>query len=195
MPIKLKCACGKSLKVPDSAAGRMAKCPGCGNQIDVPLAAEVLDDDPPARQASPSDGNVSLNCVLIIDDDPDLVATTSVLLKQRGFRVISAANREDGLVLARERGPDLIVLDVSLPQASGFDTYQELKDPSNPNNSRCQHAAVIILTPRTKDEDVERARAIGADGCVRKPFQPKDLCQKIAQMLEKRRKEGVKKDG
>lgn len=196
MPIKLRCTCGKWLKVSDSAAGKVVKCPGCGSPIEVPLEAQVLDEDFEPRRLPVASANAegAPKCVLTIADDPDLVATVVAILKGMGIRAIGATSAA-GLVMARERGPDLIVLDVSATQANGFDIYHELQAVGASGGSQAPRPAVIVLTSRTKDEDHERAQAMGADGCFRKPIRPKVLCREIAQVLQGRSKENVKQSG
>ena len=196
MSIEFSCDCGKRLKAPDSLAGKTAKCPACGEETEVPVAVLLIDDDdePVARLARPNpqpDMDAPNGCVLLIDDDPDLLGALEQILKDQSHRVETAMTGEEGLALARKRNPDVIVLDTMLHQMNGFDLYQEIKDPKDPANTGCRRAAVILLTPRTKEQDARRAKAIGAEAAFTKPLRVRDLCDHIETVLAEARNKKI----
>lgn len=95
--------------------------------------------------------------ILFIEDESTLQKTVSAALEQEGIGVISALDGEIGLRLAREKNPDLILLDLILPKMDGFEVLKALK--SDPAYS---HIPVIVLTNLESNDDIERALSLGA---------------------------------
>ncbi len=82
--------------------------------------------------------------VLIVDDEPDVVSYLEMLLHDEGFETVSASNGQEGLELARREGPDLVTLDVSMPEASGTRFYKEIR-----SDAQLQSVPVVIVTAVT----------------------------------------------
>src|SRR4051812_169667 len=119
--------------------------------------------------------------VLVADDEDDIRALVSFRLKRAGYEVITAADGEEALLLATTRLPDLVVLDMMMPKATGLEVtrsmreYQETKD-----------IPVILLTARAQEGDVARGFEAGADDYVKKPFSPQDLQARVQAVLGRR---------
>jgi two-component system OmpR family response regulator len=109
--------------------------------------------------------------VLLVDDDPDLVDVTSYALRREGFNVIVAGTGQQALQRWEADQPDLVVLDVGLPNLNGFEVCRKIRDNSS--------TPVIFLTGMTQDENVVRGFHLGADDYVPKPFSPKQLAMRI----------------
>jgi DNA-binding response OmpR family regulator len=115
--------------------------------------------------------------VLLVDDDPDLLAVTGFALQQAGFLVVKAADGVAALDAFHREHPDLVVLDINLPRMNGFEVAQTLRERSR--------IPVLMLTARSEEEDVVRALGVGADDYLSKPFSPKILLARIRALLRR----------
>ena len=116
--------------------------------------------------------------ILVVDDEPHIVEVVRAYLVRDGHDVVTAADGETALALAREAEPDLIVLDVMLPRRSGFEVLRELRATGN-------GAAVIMLTARDDVIDRVAGLEIGADDYVTKPFEPRELVARVGAVLRR----------
>lgn len=105
--------------------------------------------------------------VLIVDDEPTVVELVRVTLEDDRVSVIAATSGADALALAAEAQPDLILLDVSLPDLSGLEVCRRLRREPSFAGSR-----IVMLTAAAQREDVNRGLAAGADEYLTKPFSP-----------------------
>jgi len=112
--------------------------------------------------------------VLVIEDDPWTRTITTALLAGEGFAVVEAKNGEEGLLLAREHGPDAVLLDLALPTKSGLEVLRELK--SSDVTSDIPVIIVSAYGTLMNDSDAHRA-----DGVIQKPFDYDDLVGKVEQ--------------
>lgn len=110
--------------------------------------------------------------VLVIEDEPDLVRGLRDALEFEGFEVLSAGLGREGIILARDRGPDLVLLDLMLPDMNGFSVCEEIR-AANPV------IPVIMLTARSQESDKIRGLEVGADDYVTKPFSVGELVARI----------------
>jgi DNA-binding response OmpR family regulator len=115
--------------------------------------------------------------ILLVDDDPDLLAVTGFALQQAGFLVVKAEDGFAALEAFQREQPDLAVLDINLPRMSGFDVAQKLRERSR--------IPLIMLTARSEEEDVVRALTLGADDYLSKPFSPKILLARVKALLRR----------
>ncbi|MBN3039849.1 MAG: response regulator [Candidatus Omnitrophica bacterium] len=118
--------------------------------------------------------------VLIIEDDPDIVEMISYNLQKEGYKIISALNGEDGLYLARRQRPDLIILDIMLPERDGFDICKTLR-----NQEATSQIPIIILSARSQEADKIVGLELGADDYVTKPFSPRELLARIKALFRR----------
>jgi len=103
--------------------------------------------------------------VLVVDDDPDLVALVERELRGKGHRVVAAGSPEAALRIVEERGaPEVAVLDVSMPGSSGLELLMELR-----NRPDCQNLPAIFLSARVQPDDVAAGKALGAQ-YLTKPY-------------------------
>jgi len=115
--------------------------------------------------------------VLMVEDEARLVDAVRLYLELDGYRVLSAATGEQGLAVAREQLPDVILLDVMLPGIDGFETLRRLR--------QFAAAPVIMLTAKGDESDVVKGLRLGADDYVRKPFGQAELASRIAAVLRR----------
>jgi DNA-binding response OmpR family regulator len=115
--------------------------------------------------------------VLLVDDDPDLLAVTGFALQQAGFLVVTASDGPAALEVFRREQPDLAVLDINMPRMTGFELAQKLREHSR--------IPLVMLTARGEEADVVRALGLGADDYLTKPFSPKILLARLKALLRR----------
>jgi len=118
--------------------------------------------------------------ILIIEDDKDLISLIEYNLKLEGFIVLKSNNGEDGLILAKEEKPDLILLDWMLPILSGIEVLQSIKQ-----NKDTKYIPIIFITAKGEESDRIRGLDTGADDYIVKPFSPKELVARIKANLRR----------
>ena len=115
--------------------------------------------------------------ILIIDDDEDVLLFIGVLLQQSGFEVLKAKAAVEGLRLAQEQKPDLVLLDIMMPDMDGWEVSRRLRGTSD--------APIVFVTAKTSVEDRRKGMEIGDDYVV-KPFDAADLVARIREQLHQR---------
>lgn len=120
--------------------------------------------------------------ILLIEDEPGLVVTLSDLLTAEGYTVDGAADGEAGLARASADQYDLVILDVMLPEKSGFDVCRELRQ-------RGKDVGILMLTARTQLVDRVVGLKLGADDYITKPFEPPELLARVEALLRRTKKE------
>ncbi len=118
--------------------------------------------------------------ILVVDDEPDIVALVVYHLAKSGYRVSSAASGPDALSMAKRDRPSLIVLDLMLPGMSGFDVLGKLREDESTAG-----IAVLMLTARKDEPDRIRGLELGADDYLTKPFSPQELVLRVAAILRR----------
>jgi two-component system cell cycle response regulator DivK len=117
--------------------------------------------------------------ILIIEDSPTNMKLVSFLLVQSGHDVLEAENADSGIVLARGRQPDLILLDIQLPGMDGLTAARLLK-----NDPLTRHVPIIAMTAFAMSGDEERFLAAGCDGYIAKPIRYKKLFKMVDSFLK-----------
>jgi len=115
--------------------------------------------------------------ILLIDDDPTLIHLLSEFLKNESFEIYNAQNGSDGLRLAYDQQPDLILLDVMLPRMDGWEVCARLREMSD--------VPIIMLTAKTTEADKLRGFRLGVDDYVTKPFSFAELVARIQAVLSR----------
>jgi len=124
--------------------------------------------------------------VLIVDDEPNIVAALDYLLQRSGYEVRIASNGEEALRQVEAFGPDLVLLDVMMPQRSGYDVCQRIRERPEWSGIR-----IVILSAKGRDAEVSKGLALGADLYVTKPFSNAELVAQIGRLLGEGRPSGV----
>jgi CheY-like chemotaxis protein len=112
--------------------------------------------------------------VLVVDDEPDVLLLCRLNLQQRGHELLEAADGSTALALARDRHPDVIVLDLMLPGISGYDVLEALQ-----RDEVTTDIPVLVLTAKSLRADRERSHGLGASAFLTKPFLPNELCEMV----------------
>lgn len=118
--------------------------------------------------------------VLVVDDEPDIVALVAYHLAKAGFRVSTAASGTEAIEAAREEHPSLVVLDLMLPGMSGFEVLEHLRA-----EEATRGVGVLMLTARREEPDRIRGLSLGADDYLTKPFSPQELVLRVAAILRR----------
>jgi len=118
------------------------------------------------------------NCILIVDDDKNIVDLVQTYLEKDNYRVLTAHNGLRALELARQKRPDLIVLDLMLPGMDGLDVCRVLRAEDH-------NMPIIMLTAKTTEDDKLVGLDLGADDYVTKPFSPRELLARIRAALRR----------
>ncbi|QDA35944.1 response regulator (plasmid) [Paracoccus liaowanqingii] len=126
----------------------------------------------------------NLPSILIVDDDPEIRNLLVRYLSGQGFRVEGAGNRRDCMTSITQGLPDLVVLDVMLPDGSGLEICRDLR-------ARHRHLPIIMLTALKEDVDRIIGLEIGADDYLGKPFNPRELVARIKAVLRRTELEPV----
>ena len=125
-------------------------------------------------------GTAPAERVLVVDDEPDIVALVAYHLAKSGYRVATAANGRDALDVVRRERPALVVLDLMLPDLSGYDVLEQLRA-----DEATRHVAVLMLTARREEPDRIRGLSLGADDYLTKPFSPQELVLRVGAILRR----------
>jgi DNA-binding response OmpR family regulator len=126
-------------------------------------------------------GNMNTGLILVIDDELDAIEFVQFAFSKRGFDVIGSPQPGDGLRLARERQPDIVLVDVMLPQMNGFDLCRQLRA-----DAQTAHLPLIVLSARNSSADRAEAKAAGADRYLSKPVSIKALAGAIEELLQEK---------
>jgi two-component system phosphate regulon response regulator PhoB len=122
--------------------------------------------------------------VLIVDDDPDIQRLVSYNLSQAGFQAITAGTGQAALETVHKHPPDLIILDVMLPDIDGLEVCRSLRQREN-----SRRIPIIMLTARTEEIDRVVGFELGADDYVMKPFSPRELVLRVKSILRRVRED------
>jgi len=126
--------------------------------------------------------------ILLVDDDPDLIRAMRTILESQRYRVIPACNGLEALDKVREEKPDLIVLDLLMPELDGFGVCRELR--GNPEYGEYSEIPILILTAVREEAsrrryELETGRDLDAEDYIEKPVKPLLLLQRVAGILDR----------
>lgn len=117
--------------------------------------------------------------ILIADDEPSIVTAVEFLLRREGFEVEIARDGAEALERIESSRPDLVVLDVMMPQKSGYEVCRCIRE-----REEWRQIKVIMLSAKGRDTEVAKGMTIGADAYVTKPFSTRDLMARVKALLE-----------
>jgi len=116
--------------------------------------------------------------VLVVEDEPDIIMLIQRSLSLKNFNVIQASSGTQALASFDQTTPDVVLLDIMMPDMDGFEVCRRIKEKPEGRN-----IPVIFLTVRSQEEDVARSKAVGAAGYITKPFDPFKLVEDIEKIL------------
>jgi DNA-binding response OmpR family regulator len=116
--------------------------------------------------------------ILLIDDHQTVFRLLEAIVRIKDYTLLYAESGQQGIVMARQEKPDMVILDVMMPDLDGFKVCQYLKE-----NDETKDIPVMFLTARGAEDDLITGRKVGGDGFMTKPFQTIDVLKQIEQML------------
>ena len=118
--------------------------------------------------------------ILIIDDDIDTLKLVGIMLERKGFRILASTTGKKGLTLAKKEEPDLILLDVMIPDLTGYEIARSIR--SSPNT---ESIPIIMFTARSQVDDKVEGLEAGADAYITKPARPRELFAQVNSILKR----------
>lgn len=115
--------------------------------------------------------------IMVVDDEKRLVSLVESYLAQEGYRVVTAYNGKEALSVAQKENPDLIVLDVMMPEMDGYEFMRKHRSERN--------TPIIMLTARVDDDEKVIGLEVGADDYMTKPFRPRELVARVRALLRR----------
>lgn len=123
----------------------------------------------------------NLKCILCVEDEPEMIDLIRLILGRRGFEVKGATGGVEGLRMVREEKPDLVLLDLMMPDMDGWEVYQQIKA-----DEKTKGIPVIVVTAKAQSIDKVLGLHIAkVDDYIAKPFSPQDLLNSIEKVLQK----------
>ena len=122
--------------------------------------------------------NMDKNRILVVEDEESLLKLESILFTSKGYQVTGVRGGKDALTAIAQDAPDLVVLDLMLPDMDGFEVCRSIKE--NPETSAIP---VVMLTAKKSSRDLERGRQVGADAYITKPFKSVKVLEVIEGLL------------
>jgi len=123
----------------------------------------------------------SKKCILCVEDEPEMIDLIRLILARRGFDVIGAGGGKEGLESIRKELPDLVLLDLMMPDMDGWEVYQQMKAEEKTRN-----IPVIVVTAKAQSIDKVLGLHIAkVDDYIAKPFSPQDLTNSVEKVLAK----------
>ncbi len=124
--------------------------------------------------------------ILIVEDNPVHTRLIEMTLRAKNYTILKVTNGEEALVIATRERPDLIIMDLNLPQMTGFEVTKKLRE-----NPAFRHTPIIALTAYAMRGDRERVIKSGCDMYMTKPINTRELPRVIAEMLSQRQKDNI----
>ena len=116
--------------------------------------------------------------VLVADDEEDILTLVTTVLQNAGHQVVPVRDGADALAAVRDRKPDLAVIDISMPEVDGLEVLRRLRA-----DAETSELPVILLSAQAQEADVARGFETGASAYVKKPFSPRELAQRVNDLL------------
>ncbi|WP_414720673.1 response regulator transcription factor [Streptomyces sp.] len=137
-------------------------------------------------------GNTPVATVLIVEDEPGIADILRITLKYNGFAVHSAATGREAVAAAREHRPDLVLLDVMLPDGNGWEVCRTLRAERAAATPQEDDLAIIFVTARDAPRDVVAGLALGGDDYITKPFGVDEVVARVHAVLRRTRRPGAR---
>ncbi len=117
-----------------------------------------------------------------IEDEPEMIDLVRIILARRGYQVLGANGGQEGLELVRKEMPDLVLLDLMMPDMDGWDVYHQIK-----SDEATRSIPVIVITAKAQDIDkILGLRVAKVEDYISKPFSPQELVERVEQVLSAR---------
>jgi DNA-binding response OmpR family regulator len=117
--------------------------------------------------------------ILVVDDDPYILMSLEFLMKKSGYEVHVARNGTEALDIIARQIPDLILLDIMMPDVDGYAICERVKKSAD-----WKHIKIVFLSAKTREADIKKGYDLGASLYVSKPFSTKELVKSVKELLE-----------
>ncbi|GGK46283.1 MULTISPECIES: response regulator transcription factor [Flavobacteriaceae] len=117
--------------------------------------------------------------ILIVDDEPNIVMSLEYIFKKENFEVFIARDGSEAIEIAEDNLPDIILLDIMMPNVDGYQVLKHLK-----KNPKLDNIKVLFLSAKNKVSDIELGLQLGADKYISKPFSTKKLVKEVKELLK-----------
>ena len=158
-----------------AASGPIARVPSASTWFPTPSSGTMEVVDRPVRTREVTVSTQPL--VLVADDEPRITKLVAIALRDEGFRVVTASTGEEALQKAEEIRPDVVLLDIVMPDIDGIEVMRQLRER--------RPVAVILLTAKGSTADKAKGLDLGADDYVAKPFHPDELAARVRAVLRR----------
>ncbi len=118
--------------------------------------------------------------ILLVDDEPDILEIVGYNLKNEGYQIYTASNGKEGVEKAKKKKPDLIILDVMMPEMDGIEACEQIR-----KIPELDHTVITFLTARSEDYSMIAGFDVGADDYITKPIKPRVLVSKVKSLLRR----------
>lgn len=127
--------------------------------------------------------------ILVVDDDPDILDATTMILESQGYQVVTARDGIEGLAVLKAENPDLMILDLMMPKMDGFGVCKELQDP---RWSKYKGTPILILTSVREEAsrrryELETGLELDIDDYIEKPMSPDTLISRVSTLINKKK--------
>ncbi len=141
------------------------------------MPSAIVDVTPEGAWSTGRGSTVEDRKVLLIEDEPNIIEAIRFILSRDGWRVDTHSDGKTAVEAVRERAPDLIILDVMLPNRSGYDILNDLREADE-----TQDVPVLMLTARGQTKDRELAERLGASRFMTKPFSNREILETVREL-------------
>ena len=118
------------------------------------------------------------NRILVVEDEESLLKLESILLSSKGYSVTGVMDGRSALEEVRANRPDLVILDIMLPEIDGFEVCRQIKE-----DPETRQIPVLILTAKKNSQDLARGQQVGCDAYITKPFKSVKVLDKVQELL------------
>ena len=119
-----------------------------------------------------------LKKVLVVDDDPYILMSLEFLMKKNGYDVMVARNGMEALELAEKQMPDIVLLDIMMPDVDGYEICRYIK-----KSDKLKRTKVVFMSAKTKESDIQKGYDLGASLYIIKPFSTRELVKQIKELM------------
>ena len=116
--------------------------------------------------------------ILVVDDDPYILMSLEFLMRKNGFDVMVARNGTEALDMVEKQLPDLVLLDIMMPDVDGYEICRYIK-----KSSRLKNTKVVFVSTKSKESDIQKSYELGASLYITKPFSTRELLKQVKELL------------
>lgn len=120
-----------------------------------------------------------MNKILIVDDEPNIIMSLEYTFKKNNFQVFIARDGQEALDILQTEIPNIIILDIMMPNVDGYATIEFIK-----KDKRLTNCKVLFLSAKNKESDIEKGMSLGADAYMTKPFSVKKLVDQVSDLIQ-----------